>query len=169
MLAIERTHRINDQIRISPVRVVGADGSQLGIIPTEKAMSLAKEAELDLVEVAPNERPPVCRIMDFGKFKYQQGKRQQKSHSHKTKMKEIRLRPRTGDHDIEVKVKRAKDFLAHKDKVMVTLLFRGREQAHEDEGRRVINQVIAQLEEVAKVERPPNRDGKRMICVLAPK
>lgn len=129
---------------------------------------MAREEGLDLVEVAPNERPPVCRIMDYGKFKYQQGKRQHK-HPHKTKVKEIRLRPRTDEHDIQVKVNRAKEFLSHKDKVLVTLIFRGREGAHEDEGRKVIQTVIDQLEEIAKVEQPPNRQGRRMTCVLAPK
>ena len=92
-LAIERSQRINEQIRISPVRVIGADGSQLGIIPTDDALRAAREADLDLVEVAPNERPPVCRIMDFGKFKYQQKKRQHRGHSHQSKIKEIRVRP----------------------------------------------------------------------------
>jgi len=151
------------------VRVIAADGAQLGIIPTEQALSLARESDLDLVEVAPNERPPVCRIMDFGKFKYQQGKRNDKAKAHKSKIKEIRLRPKTDSHDIEVKVNRAKTFLGHKDKVLVTLIFRGREQAHEEEGRKVIETVIHQLEEVAKVERPPNREGRRLICVLAPR
>ena len=105
---IERSQRINEQIRITPIRVIGADGSQLGIISTEEAMNRAREAELDLVEVAPNERPPVCRIMDFGKFKYQQQKkRKDKAHQHQVKIKEIRVRPKTGDHDIEVKVNHA--------------------------------------------------------------
>ena len=93
--------RINEQIRVSSVRVIGADGAQLGIMSTDKAMDEARMANLDLVEVAPNERPPVCRIMDFGKFKYQQKKRQHKSHSHQMKIKEIRVRPKTGDHDLE--------------------------------------------------------------------
>ena len=167
--AIERAQRVNEQIRITPIRVVGADGSQLGIIPTEQALALAKEQELDLVEVAADARPPVCRIMDFGKFKYQQQKRAGKNHAQKHKIKEIRLRPKTDVHDIEVKVGRAKEFLADKDKVQVTLIFRGREMAHEDEGRKVIEAVIHHLEEFAKVEQPPSRQGRRMSCVLAPK
>ena len=104
MAAIERSQRINEQIRITPVRVIGADGQQLGIMPTEQALSAAREADLDLVEVAPTERPPVCRIMDFGKFKYQLKKKQHKGHMHQAKIKEIRVRPKTDDHDIEVKV-----------------------------------------------------------------
>jgi translation initiation factor IF-3 len=122
-----------------------------------------------LVEVAPNERPPVCRIMDFGKFKYQQKKRQHKAHTHQTKIKEIRVRPKTGDHDIEVKVTHAREFLLHKDKVIVSVVFRGRELAHIEEGQRVVRQVIKSLEDVGKVESPPSQQGKRIICVLAPK
>ena len=104
---------------------------------TDEAIRTARKANLDLVEVAPTERPPVCRIMDFGKFKYQQKKRQHKGHAHQIRIKEIRVRPKTGDHDIEVKVSRAREFLQHKDKVIVTVTFRGRELAHIDEGRRV--------------------------------
>ncbi|MFO0900687.1 MAG: translation initiation factor IF-3 [Pirellulales bacterium] len=167
--AIERNQRINEQIRISPVRVIGADGSQLGIIPTEQAMGLAREADLDLVEVAPNERPPVCRIMDFGKFKYQQKKKQHKQHAHQTKIKEIRVRPRTGEHDILVKVNQARHFLEHKDKVIVTVVFRGRELAHIEEGRKVVDHVLEQLADIGKVEQTPQQQGKRIICTLAPK
>jgi len=149
--------------------VISESGEQLGILTTEEAMAAAREAGLDLVEVAPNERPPVCRIMDYGKFKYQQKKRQHKTHTHQTKIKEIRVRPKTGEHDIEVKVKRAREFLAHRDKVTVSVLFRGRELAHMEEGRRVIDQIVMSLEDVAKVETPPARQGRRMLCVLAPK
>jgi len=151
------------------VRVIAADGAQLGIIPTDQALAQAREADLDLVEVAPNERPPVCRIMDFGKFKYQQKKRLHKAHTHQTKIKEIRVRPKTGEHDIEVKVTHAREFLLHKDKVIVSVVFRGRELAHIEEGQRVVRQVIKSLEDVSKVESPPSQQGKRIICVLAPK
>lgn len=161
--------RINEQIRVTPIRVIGADGSQLGVIPTDEALRQAKLAELDLVEVAPTERPPVCRIMDYGKFKYQQKKRQHKSHAHQMKIKEIRVRPKTGDADIQVKVSKAREFLEHKDKVIVTVVFRGRELAHIEEGRKVVDDVIAQLEDVAKVEAPPIHHGRRMTCTLAPK
>ncbi len=161
--------RINEQIRVTPVRVIGADGTQLGILATDEALKQARAAELDLVEVAPNERPPVCRIMDFGKFKYQQKKRQHKGHSHQTRIKEIRVRPKTGDHDIEVKVAKAREFLSHKDKVIVTVIFRGREMAHVEEGRKVIDDVLEQLADVSKIEAPPAHHGRRMICTLAPK
>lgn len=168
-IAIEKNQRINEQIRITPMRVIGADGQQLGIIPTSEALAVAREAGLDLVEVSPNERPPVGRIMDFGKFKYQQSKKQHKGQTHQTKLKEIRLRPKTGEHDIEVKVKHAREFIEHKDKVLVTVVFRGRELAHMEEGEKLINDVIRRLEDVAKVESATNRQGKRISCMLTAK
>lgn len=150
------------------MRVIGADGAQLGIMPVDSALSKAREADLDLVEVAPTERPPVCRIMDYGKFKYQQN--QKSSHTvHHPKLKEIRLRPKTGDHDIDFKVKQAISFLEHKDKVQVSVIFRGRELAHIDEGRKVMDQVIAKLLEVGKLESPPSLQQKRMIATVIPK
>jgi len=161
--------RINDQIRISPVRVVGAEGNQLGVIPTAEAMEIARQAGLDLVEVAPTSDPPVCRIMDFGKYKYQQKKRMSKGHAHQTKTKEIRVRPKTGEHDINVKVNRARGFLEHKDKVVITVMFRGRELAHIEEGHRVLNEIIEQLADVGKLEAPPNKHGRRIVCTMGPK
>lgn len=149
--------------------MIAADGGQLGIISTDEAMSLARGAGLDLVEVAPNEKPPVCRIMDFGKFKYQQKKKHHKTHVHHAKIKEIRLRPKTGEHDIEFKVNQAKGFLIHKDKVVVSVVFRGRELAHIDEGQRVMKQIVTQLEPVSKVEAPPQQMGRRLVCTLSPK
>jgi translation initiation factor IF-3 len=151
------------------VRVISAEGEQLGVMPTEQALSAAREADLDLVEVAPNERPPVCRIMDFGKFKYQQQQKKKKHKTHQTRIKEIRVRPKTGDHDIEVKVNHAREFLLHKDKVIVSVVFRGRELAHKEEGQRVIRQVIASLEDVGKLEAAPSEQGKRIVCTLSPK
>ncbi len=161
--------RINDQIRLTPIRLVGPDGEMFGVVPTAEALAKARESGFDLVEVAPNERPPVCRIMDFGKFKYQQKKRLSVKPPHQTQVKEIRLRPKTGDHDIEFKVKRARDFLSHKDKVKVNVLFRGRENAHHDRGREILDGVIAQLQDVAKVEKPPGMEGRTMSAGLAPK
>lgn len=169
MSAIERSQRINEQIRITPVRCISATGELLGIIPTEQALNLAREADLDLVEVAPNERPPVCKIMDFGKFKYQLNKKLHKGHTHQSKIKEIRVRPKTGTHDIDVKVKRATEFLEHKDKVIVSVIFRGRELAHIEEGQKVMNQILVRLAEVGKIESPASQQGKRIICTLGPK
>ena len=162
------TTRINSQIRISPIRVVSEDGEQLGVIPTEQALERARDAGLDLVEVAPNERPPVCRIMDYGKFKYEKKKKTNKGQTH-TKTKEIRLRPKTGDEDIQTKIRQAEKFLKHKDKVQVSVLFRGREMAHIEEGRKVMEKVVEILSEHGKVETPPQQHGRRMICMIAPK
>ena len=150
------------------MRVIGSGGEQLGILPVDQAIGKAREADLDLVEVAPNERPPVCRIMDFGKYKYEKKKKASQP-THHSKIKEIRLRPKTGDHDIEFKIKQAKGFLEHKDKVIVTVVFRGRELAHIDEGRKVMDRVVAQLLEVGKLESAPSNQGKRMICTVMPK
>ncbi len=161
--------RINSQIRISPIRVVSDEGEQLGILPTEEALSRAREAGLDLVEVAPNERPPVCRIMDYGKFKYEKNKKKNSGQSSQTKTKEIRLRPKTGEEDIKTKVRQAEKFLEHRDKVQVSVLFRGREMAHIEEGRKVMESVIKILAPFGKVETAPQQHGKRMICMIAPK
>ena len=171
MPAIEtkQTQRVNEQIRTSPVRVISAAGEQLGILSIDEALTAARTVNLDLVEVAPNERPPVCRIMDFGKFKYQQKKRQHKAHSRQIRVKEIRVRPKTGDHDIGVKISKAREFLGHKDKVLLSVMFRGRELAHVEEGRRVIDEVLQQLEDCAKVESAPSQQGRRIICTLAPR
>lgn len=163
-------HRVNEQIRISPVRVVKEDGEMVGVIPTEEAMQLAGDADLDLVEVAPNSRPPVCRIMDYGKFKYEQQKRKKENQKHhQVQLKEIRLRPKTGEHDIEFKVKRARGFLEHKDKVKINILFRGRENAHHDVGRTILHNIIEDLQDISKVEKPPSMDsGRMMSTILAP-
>jgi translation initiation factor IF-3 len=149
--------------------VISNDGKQLGIISTDEALGVAREAGLDLVEVAPNERPPVCRVMDYGKFKYQQSKKHHQGKVHHTKTKEIRLRPKTGQHDIDFKVKQARTFLESKDKVQVSVVFRGREIVHVDEGRRVMAGVIDQLSELGKIEIPPSQQGRRIVCTLAPK
>ncbi len=161
-------NRVNEQIRVSPVRVISESGEQLGIMPTDTALERSREANLDLVEVAPNEKPPVCRIMDFGKYKYEKKKRTGHG-AHQVRTKEIRLRPKTGEHDIGFKVQRGKKFLQHKDKVQVTVIFRGREMAHIEEGRRVMDDVINELSEVGKVESPPSQHARRMICTIAPR
>ncbi|MFN6137836.1 MAG: translation initiation factor IF-3 [Planctomycetota bacterium] len=168
-VTIERIQtRVNSQIRISPLRVIGPDGTQYGVITLDEALNRAREADLDLVEVAPNERPPVCRIMDFGKFKYEKNKKSGQK-THQTKTKEIRLRPKTGEHDVETKVRQAIGFLKHKDKVQVTVMFKGRELAHVEEGQRVMQQILADLAEYSKLESPPSQQGKKMIAMLAPK
>ena len=141
----------------------------VGVTPTGRALEMAREVGLDLVEVGATERPPVCKIMDYGKFKYDQKKRATKQKTHQVQLKEIRVRPKTGEEDIRVKVKRAREFLEHRDKVQVNVLFRGRELAHIEEGRRVMNEVLQQLDEFAKVERKPSMEGRRMIAIVAPR
>ena len=171
MAPIETTHRVNDQIRLSPIRVVDQEGKMLGVIPTSEAQRLAFEAGLDLVEVAPNERPPVCRIMDYGKFKYEQKKKHSaNTKQHQVQIKEIRLRPKIGEHDIDFKVKQAREFLGQKDKVKFNVIFRGRENAHHDRGRQMLADIIDGLQDVAKVEKPPAMEGGRsMSAILTPR
>ncbi len=164
-----KAQRINEQIRISPIRVIGPEGEVLGVIETIEALQRAREAGLDLVEVAPQEKPPVCRIMDYGKFKYQQKKRQHKGHTHHSRNKELRLRPKIGDHDLMTKVNRAKEFLGQKDKVIFSVIFRGRENAHVDEGFKVVQRLTKELEEVAKLEQSPQMQGRRIVVIFAPK
>jgi translation initiation factor IF-3 len=160
---------MNEKIRISPVRLIGANGEQLGVVPTAQALEMAREANLDLVEVAPNERPPVCKIMDYGKFKYQQGRKSNKQKQHQQKLKEIRVRPKTGEHDVETKVNQARRFLEHKDRVLINVLFRGRELQHIEEGQRIIAGMLEKLLEVSKIEKAPSMEGRRMVALLAPK
>ena len=165
----EKQNRKNNEIRVPKVRVIGSDGEMIGVLSRDEALALAEEEGLDLVEIQPNADPPVCKIMDFGKFKYSQKKRASKQKQHQVQVKEIRVRPKTGDHDIEVKVKRAREFLEHKDKVLVNVLFRGRELAHIDEGRKVMDEVLQALDDVAKVEKNPSMEGKRMTAIVAPR
>lgn len=161
--------RVNEMIRIAQVRVISDEGEQLGVMSSQEALAKARAAGLDLVEVAPQAKPPVCRIMDYGKYKYQQKKRVAKQQTNKTQLKELRLRPKTGVADVQVKVNKAREFLAKKDKVTLAIMFRGREMAHIEEGGKLLDSVIAQLEDVAKVEAAPKQMGKRMWCTLAPK
>ncbi len=121
------------------------------------------------MEVAPEAKPPVCRIMDYGKFRYERNKKSHKNKAHQTRLKEIRVRPKTGEHDIEFKVKQAVGFLQHKDKVQVTVMFRGRELAHIEEGRKVMESIIEKLSEFGKIESPPSSQAKRMLCTIAPR
>lgn len=138
-------------------------------MPTDEALAMARESELDLVEVGPRDKPPVCRIMDYGKYKYQLKKRHAKGQAHHTRTKEVRLRPKTGDHDIDFKIKQAMQFLKHKDKVQISVVFRGREIAHVEEGRRVMEHVLKMMEKEGKVEIPPTQQGRRIVCIMAPK
>ena len=141
----------------------------MGIVPTSQALERAREAGLDLVEVAADERPPVCRILDYGKMRFKNSQKGNKAGKvRKQKLKEIRVRPKTGDHDVDTKIAHARKFLEHNDKVQITVIFRGREMQHQEEGRRVLDAVLAGLAGVAKVERPPTMDGKRMTVLIMP-
>ncbi len=153
---------------MTPIRVIDNEGTQLGIIETEEALEKARELDLDLVEVAPGEKPPVCRIMDYGKYKYDR-KKKSNQNTHNTKLKEIRLRPKTDTHDIDFKMKRAKQFLRQKDKVQVSVIFKGREMAHLQEGHKVMERAIEELTEVGKVESAPTQLGRRIVCTIAPR
>ena len=159
--------RMNERIRISPVRVVNADGEMLGEMETEKALAIALDQGLDLVEVSPDARPPVCRIMNYGKVVYE---RQKKTSSgakhHKTQLKQLRLRAKTGQHDIEVKINKAREFLGRRDKVKINVMFRGRENAHHDRGREMLEEIVKSLEDVATVEQSPRMESGRMMSVL---
>lgn len=161
--------RVNDLIRISPIRLIGDSNEQIGVIELDKARALAREAGLDLVEVSPLSKPPVCRIMDYGKWKYQQNKKEQKarSHSKQSELKEVRLRPKIDQHDLSIKIEKAKEFLADGDKVQFTMLFRGREMAHQDIGLQTLKNIRAELAEISKVEAEPRLMGKRITMVLA--
>lgn len=163
--------RINDQIRISPVNVVGQDGTMLGTMPTAAARQLAADAGLDLVEVAPDARPPVCRIMDHGKSQYNRRKKQSDGRKpRRNQLKQIRLRAKTGDHDIDFKVRQAEMFLRRKDKVKINVLFRGRENAHHERGREMLEGILNTLQDVASVEKPPSMEsGRMMTMILVPK
>ncbi len=163
--------RVNRQIRISPVRVIGADGSQLGIMEVEKAMALAEEAGLDLVEVAATARPPVVRVMDFGKFKFEQAKQARiaKKKQHVIELKEVKFRPGIEEHDFDTKTRHARRFLGEGNKVKVTLMFRGRQIAHPELGQAVVARVATELADVGKVESPAKMEGKALTMILAPK
>jgi len=165
----EIKQRINEQIKVSPLRIIGENGEQLGVLERDAALRMASEGGLDLVEVAPDVRPPVCRLMDFGKFKYRQAKRSHKSKSHEVKLKEIRIRPKTEAHDRDTKIRRAREFLEAGDKVMVNMLFRGREMAHLDFATQNMHAFVEQLADVGAVERGPMREGRRMMLLLAPR
>jgi len=162
---------MNLQIRISPVRVIDQNNRQVGVIDTSSALQMAREAGLDLVEVDPNAKPPVCRIQDYGKMKYEKSKRdrQARQKSHKQELKGIRLRPRIDKHDLEFKVKHAREFLEKADKVQFTMRFRGmREMHHVDLGMEVMRSVAQQLSDVSKIETDVRRDGRPMSILLAP-
>ena len=160
---------MNEEIKASQVRLVGQDGTQQGVLSLADALSAEKAAELDLVQVMADSDPPVCKLMDYGKYRYKRKRQTHQSKSHIMHIKEIRLHPKTGQHDIDYRVKHAREFLAKGDKVLVTVLYSGRELAHIEVGAVLLERVIADLADAAKVETPPKREGRRMSALLAPK
>ena len=162
--------RRNERIRAPEVRVIDEDGTQLGIMPTHKALAVAHEKGLDLVEVADKADPPVCKIMDFGKFKYQQQKRQQEAKKKQTviQIKEVKFRPKTDEHDYQTKVKHIRRFLEGGDRCKVTIFFRGREIVHKDRGMTILERVTEEMAEISKVEQHPQAEGRTMTMMLAP-
>lgn len=162
---------MNRQIRISPVRLVDADGSQVGVVPVDEALRAAQDRGLDLVEVAPNARPPVVKIMDYGKFKFEQQKaaRAAKKKQHVIQIKEVKYRPGIDDHDFDFKTRHAKQFLEEGNKVKLTMMFRGRQVTHPELGRDVLYRVFEAVKEIAKIEAEPRLEGRNMTMVLAPR
>jgi translation initiation factor IF-3 len=163
--------RINEQIKVPEVRLIAADGKQVGVMSIKEALTLAAEAHLDLVEVAPMANPPVCRIMDYGKYKYQQSKKQQEARRRQTtiQVKEVKVRPKIEEHDMAFKLRHIRRFLSQNDKTKVTVIFRGREIAHPDRGLRLLQQMAAALADIAVVEQEPKMEGRTMFMIVGPK
>lgn len=171
MIPISKELRINDEIRAREVRLVSGEGEQLGIVALKDAMASALEQECDLVEIAPMAKPPVCKLMDYGKFKYEQAKRDKEARKKQNvvAIKEVKLRPNIEDHDFDTKARNAQRFLADGDKVKVTIMFRGREISHPEQGKQLCTRLAALLSEEANVERDAKVEGRNMIMILTPK
>jgi len=161
---------VNERIRASQVRVIAEDGAQLGVMGPSEALRLARERGFDLVEVAPQTAPPVCRILDFNKFRYEEQRREReaKKKHHVAKLKEVKFKPRIGEHDYQVKLAMLKRFLLRGDQAKVTMVYRGRELAHTELGRRILDRLIEDLKTISKVERSPMLDGRFMTMVFGP-
>ena len=171
MVAIQKYVRVNDRIRAAQARVIGPQGEQLGIVPIQKALDMAEQYELDMVEVSPNSVPPVCRIMDYAKFKYEEEKkeRQSKKRQHQAHLKEIRLKPNIEEHDYQVKLNRLIDFLKKKDKVKIGMFFRGREMAHQELGRKIMDRMVSESIQHGIVEKSPALEGRTISMIIGPK
>jgi translation initiation factor IF-3 len=164
------TTRINERIRVPKVRLIGADGEQLGVVEINEALKRAQDADLDLVEVAPNSKPPVTRLLDYSKYKYEQEQKQKQARKHQQQVniREIKLRPKIANHDYETKKGHVERFLRHQDKVKVTIMFRGREQAHPERGRALLQRLYEDLDGLAVIESQPLQEGRNMSMLLAP-
>ncbi|MDE2059982.1 MAG: translation initiation factor IF-3 [candidate division NC10 bacterium] len=162
---------MNERIRIKEVRVISPEGAQLGILPIQEALETAQKLALDLVEVAPDAKPPVCRIMNYGKYRYEQNKKTREARKKQTviQIKEIKLRPKTDDHDFQFKARHAERFLKEGNKTKVTLMFRGREMVHIERGKAQLDRFAEALQEVAAIEQYPRQEGRNMVMILTPK
>ena len=163
--------RVNERIRVREIRVIDDTGTQLGIMPPPQALAIAKLKGLDLVEISPTAVPPVCRIMDFGKYQYQEQKRTREARKHQKviEVKEIKFRPKVDEHDYQFKKKHIERFLSEGDKVKATIFFRGRENAHPEIGRRILERLIADLSEIGQIEAEPQKEGNQLHTILAPR
>jgi len=168
---ILKEHRINDRIKVPEVRVVGPDGKQLGVMETKQAIRTAEESNLDLVEIAPEAKPPVCKIIDYGKFIYAQEKKMRESRKkqHQTRIKEMRFGPQMAEHDYQFKLNLIKEFLSKHDKVKIIMRFRGREMSHTDLGRKLLDRFVVEIGQLAVVEQQPRMEGRIMHMVISPK
>lgn len=168
---ISKDWRINDEIRAKEVRLVGEDGEQMGIVATADALRIAEERELDLVEVAPSAKPPVCRFMDYGKFKFEQSKREKEARKKQKiiSIKEVKMRPNIEDHDFQVKAKNARKFLSAGDKLKFTIMFRGRQITHPELGEKLCIKLAQELSDISAVEKQPKVEGRNMVMILVPK
>jgi translation initiation factor IF-3 len=162
--------RRNEQIRARELRIIGADGEQIGILPRGDALVMAREAGLDLVEVAPNAEPPVCRIMDYGKFRYEEQKKRQEAKKRQTivQIKEIKLRPKTDDHDYQTKLTHIRRFIGESDSCKVTIFFRGREIVHKERGQLMLDRIVEDTKDIAKIEQEARAEGRTLHMLLAP-
>jgi translation initiation factor IF-3 len=166
----EKEARVNEQIRVPKIRLIGADGEMVGVVTVREALDLAREAGLDLVEVSPGAEPPVCKILDYGKYKYMQQKRANEARKKQKiiQIKEIKLRPTIDDHDLDVKLRSVEKFLAEGDKVKMTLRFRGREMSHQELGLKLLNEIKERLADHIKVDHEPRLEGRQMIMIVSP-
>jgi translation initiation factor IF-3 len=162
--------RINERIRVPEVRLIDEEGNQVGVIPTEEALRYAQDRDLDLVEVAPEARPPVCRVLDYSKYKYEQAQKQKQARKHQQQVtiREIKFRPKIAQRDYETKKGHVERFLRHRDKVKITIMFRGREATHPERGTAILDRLAGELSELAVIEQHPTQDGRNMTMLLAP-
>lgn len=170
MSSIVKEYRVNERIRTREVRLIDENNVQLGVVPIQQALAMARERGLDLVEVAPTAVPPVCRILDYGKFKYEQSKKEREARKHQKQVRvsEVRMRPKIDEHDVDFKARNVEKLLKEGDKVKVTIMFRGREVTHPQIGRALLDRVYDRVKDIAVMERPPALEGRNMVMVLAP-